>query len=411
MNLKPNAGLIFLWAGMCVALTSCSRVSAKTNVDAGMDVPVRAVQAVTLDVPLEIAAVGTVEPIDTVEVKSRIAGQIQRVAFQDGQNVAKGELLFTIDRGALEGQAAEQRSELARDTALEEQARAIVARDAASRRQSDAEAETAVQLGKLGVLSGQRVNQLVTARDTTDAGLHADQAAVGAAVATRKADEARLAETQLQLSFTNVVAPIAGRAGAAAVKAGNIVGDNGATLVTLMQMALIDVAFGIPEQMLPEVQQLNAHGPLTVEASYGGSSPREGRLAFIDNTVDSTTGTIRMKAIFPNTEGALWPGEFVQVRLRLRIDPSRTVIPNSSVQDGINGKYAWLLRSGRASMTPVTVARTYMPEKGPELAVIGNGIRPGDLVVTEGQLRLTPGARVSLLNVAGGPTAISAMAP
>jgi multidrug efflux system membrane fusion protein len=135
-----------------------------------------------------------------------------------------------------------------------------------------------------------------------------------------------------------------------------------------------------------------------VEVTYGGNSPREGRLAFIDNAVDSTTGTIRLKAVFANVDGALCPGKFVHVRLRLRFDPSRTVIPNASVQDGINGKFIWLVRSGRAFITPVTVMRTYDPENGPVLAVIGNGVNSGDLVVTGGQLRLTAGVPVSLLN-------------
>jgi multidrug efflux system membrane fusion protein len=298
----------------------------------------------------------------------------------------------------LERQAAEQGAELARDAAMEEQARAIVARDAASRRQSQSEAEVAVKLGNLGVISGQRVDEMTTARDTASASLHSDEAAVVAAEAAKKADQARLATTQLQLSQTNVVAPIAGRVGAAAVKAGNIVAENGTTLVTLLQMAPIDITFGVPEQMLSDVRRLNALGTLTVEANHGGGGSEEGRLSFIDNTVDATTGTIRLKAVFPNRDGALWPGEFVHVRLRLRVDASRTVIPNSSVEDGINGKYVWLVRSGMASMTPVTVTRTYLPENGPELAVIGGGIRPGDLVVTEGQLRLTAGARVLLLN-------------
>ena len=398
MSLISNSGLILLLAGMSLALASCSRVSAKTNLDKSDEVPVRAVQAITQDVPVDISAVGTVEPTDTVEVKSRIAGQVEQVAFQEGQTVTKGQLLFTIDRAALERQAAEQQAELTRDAALEEQARAVVARDAASRRQSESEAETAVQLGKLGVISGQRVDQLVTARDAASAGVRSDQAAVEAAVAARKADEARLTETDLQLSFTNVVAPIAGRAGAAMVKAGNIVGDSSTTLVSLLRMTPINVNFGIPEQVLPEVQRLNTRGPLTVEVTYGGNSPREGRLAFIDNAVDSTTGTIRLKAVFANVDGALWPGEFVHVRLRLRVDPSRTVIPNASVQDGINGRFIWLVRSGRAAMTPVTVTRTYDPENEPVLAVIGSGVRPGDLVVTEGQLRLTAGVPVSLLN-------------
>jgi multidrug efflux system membrane fusion protein len=200
------------------------------------------------------------------------------------------------------------------------------------------------------------------------------------------------------------------------VKAGNIVGDSSTTLVILLQMTPIDVTFSIPEQLLSEVQHLNADEPLTVEVSYGGNSSREGRLAFIDNAVDSTTGTIRLKAVFPNADGALWPGEFVHVRLRLRIDPSRTVIPNASVQDGISGKFIWLVRSGRAVMTPVTVMRTYDPENEPVLAVIEHGVRPGDLVVTEGQLRLTAGAPVSLMNSPRGaasqvPDANSTSAP
>jgi multidrug efflux system membrane fusion protein len=403
VRLKSNVGLILLCTGTLLGLVSCSRVSAKTNGEQGEDVPVRAARAMLQDVPQEIAAVGTVEPINTVEVKPRAAGQVKRVAFQEGQTVAKGQLLFTIDRDVLERQVAEQRADLARDVALEEEARAVVARDAASRRQSESEAQTAMQLGKLGVISGQRVDQLVTARDAADAGLHSDRAAVEAAIAARKADEARLAETTLRLGFANVVAPITGRAGAAMVKAGNIVADSGTTLVTLMQLSPIEANFGIPEEALPEVQQLNARGALPVEASFGGVSTREGHLVFIDNTVDATTGTIRLKAIFPNADGALWPGEFVHVRLRLRIAPSRTVIPNASVQDGVAGKFVWMIRSGRARMTPVTVVHTYASENGAELAVLGSGIQPGDLVVTQGQLRLTQDARVSLLNAQGVP--------
>lgn len=403
MSLQTNAGMILLLTGASLAATSCSRVAAKTDIPGADDPTVRAVRASVQDVPLDIAAVGNVESVDSVEVKSRIAGQVERVAFQEGENVAKGQLLFTIDRAALERQAAEQRAELARDAAMEEQARAIVTRDAASQRQSQSEAEVAVKLGNLGVISGQRVDELTTARDTAAASLHSDEAAVAAAEATRKADQARLAETELQLSQTNIEAPIAGRIGAAAVKAGNIVADNSTTLVTLLQMTPIDVTFGVPEQVLPDVRRLNAQGTLMVEASRGGGGSEQGRLVFIDNAVDATTGTIRLKAKFPNSDGALWPGEFVHVRLRLRVDASRTVIPNACVEDGIDGKYVWLVRSGRASMTSVTVMRTYLPENGPELAVIGAGIRPGDLVVTEGQLRLTAGARVSLLNDSRAP--------
>jgi multidrug efflux system membrane fusion protein len=396
--LKLSTWLLLLLGGTSVMLTSCSRVAAKTETDPAATVPVRAVRAVAQDVPLEIAAVGNVEAMESVEIKARTAGQVRRVAFEEGQSVAKGQLLFTIDKDALERQAAEQRAELARDAAMEEQARAIVIRDSALQKQNQSDAQVAIQLGKLGVISGQRVDQPVTARDTANAGLRSDEAAADAAEAATKADQARLAGTELQLSFTNVVAPVAGRAGAVMVKTGDVVRDNDTPLVTLLQLAPVYVAFGIPEQMLPEVQRLNAHVPLIVEASDGSGSHRQGRLTFIDNAVDSATGMIRLKAVFPNTDSALWPGEFAHVRLRLRIDPSRIVIPNASVQDGIDGKYAWLVRSGRVSMRPVTVARTWAPANGLELAVIEDGIRPDDLVVTEGQLRLTPGVRVSLLN-------------
>lgn len=340
--------------------------------------------------------------MDRVEVKSRVAGQIKSVAFQEGQNVTKGELLFSIDRETLERQALEQQANLERDAAMEKQARAVVARDTAAEKQSQSEADVARQLGTLGVMSAERVHQLVTTSDTSQAALRADQAAVEAATGTTMADRARLAETQLQMRFTDVVSPISGRAGAVAVKAGNMVRDNDTTLVTVLQLAPIEVTFGIPEQNLPEVRRLNTAGQLTVTASIGGTntnaSAREGHLAFIDNTVDTSTGTIRLKAIFPNADSTLWPGEFANVRLRLRMEPRRIVVPESSIQDGLDGKYVWLVKSGVASIAAVTVQRTYRPPTGPEQAIVGVGIMPGDMVVTEGQLRLTTGATIAILD-------------
>jgi multidrug efflux system membrane fusion protein len=387
-----SVGLVF-----CLPLTSCSRLVAKTDAASSIAVPVRAIVAAARDVPLEISAVGNVEAIESVEVKSRIAGQIKELAFAEGQTVSKGQLLFTMDSEALQRQAAEQQAELERDAAIEQQARAVVARDAASQKQSQSEAEIAQKLGTLGVISGQRVNQLVTTSDTARAALRSDQAAVDAAEGTTKADRARLGQTQLQLSYTHVIAPISGRAGAAMVKTGNMVRENDTTLVSLLQLAPIYIIFGIPEQSLSKVQRLNANGPLSVEASNSDGSSFEGYLVFIDNRVDATSGTIRLKAVFPNADGALWPGQFVNVHLRLRMETGRIVVPGSAIQNGLDGKYAWLIRSDRAMMAPVTVLRTYRSENGPEQAIIGRGISAGDTIVTEGQLRLTPGARISLI--------------
>lgn len=405
--MKPHSILsllkfALLGVPLCLSLTSCTRVAAKVNPTATEAIPVRATRAVSEDVPLEIAAVGNVEAMDRVELKSRIAGQINRVAFAEGETVTKGQLLFSIDGETLRRQVSEEQADLERDAAMEQQARAVEARDTAAEKQSQSEADVARQLGTLGVISGQRVSQLVTTSDAANATLRADQAAVEAAAATTKVGRARLAETQLLLRFTDVVAPISGRAGAVTVKVGNMVRDNDTTLVTLLQLAPIYASFGIPEQRLSEVRRLNAAGQLTVNASIDGtngtSSAVEGRLAFVDNTVDATTGTIRLKAIFPNTDNALWPGEFVKVRLRLGVETSKTVVPESSIQDGLDGKYVWLIKSGTASIAPVTVQRIYRSATGAEQAVVGGGIKPGEMVVTEGQLRLTAGATINLLD-------------
>jgi len=395
--MKLSRVLVLLGTLICIPLTSCTRVAAKASVAALEAVPVRAVRAVSGDIPLEIAAVGSVEAIDSVEVKSRIAGQINRVAFTEGQKVTRGQLLFTIDREPLERQASEQQAELERDAAMEQQARAVVARDTAAEKQSQSEADVARQLGTLGVLSGQRVSQLITTGDTAQAALRSDQAAVEAALGATKADRARLAETELQLRFTDVVAPMSGRTGAVTVKAGNLVRDNDTPLVTLVQLTPIYVTFGIPEQSLTEVRRLNTDGRLTVEATNGSGPALEGQLVFIDNAVDATTGTIRLKAAFPNSGETLWPGEFVNVRLRLGIEVGKTVVPASAIQDGLESQYVWLVKSGIASVAPVTVVRTYNPRKGAQQAIVAAGIRPGDMVVSEGQLRLTSGAKVELL--------------
>ncbi len=392
----------YFWTTLCtlliLPLTSCSRVVAHANTTPSAGVPIRTARAVLEDVPLEIAAVGNVEAIESVEVKPRIGGQIKTVAFTEGQQVTKGQLLFTVDRDTLY----RQQAELDREAAMEQQAEAVAARDAASEKQRRSEAETAKKLGDLGVLSGQSVSQAVSTSVSASAGLHADKAAVAAAAGAVNADRARLAQTQLQMNFANVVAPISGRAGAAMVKAGNVIRENDTTLVTLLQLAPIHVTFGIPEQALVDIQRLSAQGPLEVEAGTGTGTMAKGHLDFIDNTVDGATGTIRLKASFANADGALWPGEFVNVRLRLQVEHGKLVVPESAVQQGVNGRYAWRVEANVATMVPVTVERSYTQQAAngsvTSLAVLGRGgLRPDDAVVTEGQLRLTPGARVTTI--------------
>jgi multidrug efflux system membrane fusion protein len=394
--------LAFAGVWMCFTLTSCSRWVVKANVESVPTVPVRIAQAVVQDVPLDVAAVGTVESIDSVEVKSRIAGQIESASLTEGQNVTKGQLLFVIDSSTVQRQEAEEQAELERDTAMEQQARSVAARDMASFKQNQADASVGQELAKIGVFAQQHADQLVTASESSRAALRSDQAAVDAAVSTLNADRARLAQTQLQMSFTKVVAPISGRAGALALKAGSMVRDNDTTLVTLLQLNPIHVTFGIPEQILPEVQHLNKAGPLLVEATDSQGHAQEGRLDFIDNTVDTATGAIRLKASFPNADGVLWPGQFANVRLRLRVEKRQIVVPQSAVQDGLDGKYVWLVKEGIANIVPVAILRSYKADSGPEQVILAGGIKSGDAVVTSGQLKLTPGARVERLDGSPG---------
>ena len=362
-------------------------------------VPVRTVTAAVSDVPLEFSAVGTVEAIANVDVKSRVAGQVLRVFFSEGQNVAKGQLLFEIDPETLNRQIAQINADLSKDAALEQQARANVDRDQAQLKQTKGQAERGVELQKEGIFSREQTEQVVATNEAAMASLEADKAAVASAVASANSDRARLQQTTLQLQYTKITAPISGRAGSIGVKAGNLIKDNDAVLVTLLQIAPIDVSFGAPEQLLPQIQQFNAKQPMRIVASSGGNTA-SGTLEFIDNTVDITTGTIKLKAKFENAPQFLWPGQFVDVKARLEMEHERVTLPSRTVQTGPQGKYVWVMNSGEDTVTmrPVTVGRVFKPEQGVELSVVDSGIKPGEVVVSEGQMRLMPGAKVKILN-------------
>ncbi len=361
--------------------------------------PVRAVAAVRSDVPLTVSAVGNVEAISSVDVKSRVAGQIVRVDFQEGQNVTKGQLLFEIDPEPLERQIAELQADTAKDEALEQQAHANVAKDQAMLNQTQSAARRGVELEKEGIFSKDQTEQLVATNGSTEASIKADQAAVESAIASLKADRARLAQTQLQLEYTKIVAPITGRAGAIGVRAGNLIKDNDATLVSILQISPIDVSFGLPQQLLPEVQKYNHQRPLIVEAGAQGANTEMGTLKFIDNTVDTTTGTVKLKAEFANAGNSLWPGEFVNVIAQMDVQHGRIVVPSSTVENGPQGKYVWVVNpsTDTVAMRPVDVARTYKPPTAAEEAVIASGLQAGDVVVTQGQMRLFPGGKVRML--------------
>ena len=322
---------------------------------------VRAVPVTQSDVPLDISAVGNVESMVTVDVKSRVAGQVLRVCFQEGQTVAKGDLLFEIDPEVIRRQLAEIQANLEKDLALEQQARANVTKDEAQIKQTHAAADRGLELAKEGIFSKEQTEQVVATNDSAQASLAADKAAIESATASIAADRARLAQTQLQLQYTKITAPISGRAGAISVKAGNLIKDNDAVMVTLLQMSPIYVSFGVPEQLLPEIRRHNAEQPLEVTAAAQGGKPETGVLRFIDNSVDAATGTIKLKAEFENADRALWPGEFANVEARLSLERDRVIVPSRVIQTGPQGKYVWVLNplDATVAMRPVEVARIY----------------------------------------------------
>jgi membrane fusion protein, multidrug efflux system len=403
---RYRLGLLFIFAcvlASAILLVSCGK-KGPTGAQAAMmmmmqEVPVRTVPAIATDVPLEVTGVGNVEAVASVEVKSRVSGQVIRVNFQEGQDVKQGQLLFEIDPEPFVRQVAQIEADLAKDAALEQQARANVVKDEAMLKQSRAQADRGLVLSKEGIFSKEQTEQVVATADSAQAALDADKAAVESAVASLKSDRARLEQTQLQLSYTKITAPISGRAGAISIKAGNLVKDNDAALVTILQTSPIYVSFGVPEQLLPEVRKYSSEHPILIEASADGQKTATGSLRFIDNSVDNTTGMIKLKALFDNPDRVLWPGQFVNVKARLRLEHNRIVVPSRTVQTGPQGKYVWVMNQSNASvaMRPVQVLRNYQSPKTGEEAVIGNGLTPGEMVISEGQMRLAPGVKVRVL--------------
>lgn len=382
-------------------LTGCSQSDNKgAAARAGApEVAVRTVLARQADVPLELYAIGNVEAVSSVEVKPRLTGQLLKVYFQEGQDVAQGSLLFEMDAEPLNRQITEIEANIARDSANEKQAVATIARDQATLRNAQSVAERGTKLAKEGIFSREQSEQVTSAAEAAKAAIDADQAALQSVQAALNADRARLSATRLQLSYTRILAPISGRAGTVPVKAGNIARENETTLVTLLQISPVYVTFSVPENALAQIREFTKRQPLAVTAAPASGAASNGVLRFIDSAVDATTGTIKLKATFNNQARNLWPGQFVNVRAQLNLEHDRILIPSQTVQTGPTGKYVWLMQPDHTvAMRPVEVLRIYNQPGSPEQAVIGTGLQSGDAVVVEGQSRLMPGAHVRVMS-------------
>jgi membrane fusion protein, multidrug efflux system len=338
-------------------------------------VPVTTAPVVERALPVYVQAVGNVEAFSTVEIRSQVTGPLLEVHFIEGQEVAKGQPLFTIDPRPF-------------DLAVR-QAEAQLAKDSGQSKTAETQRARYASLFKSGLVSQEQFDSISAQANSLQSTLAADQVQI---------DNARL-----QLQYTKITAPISGRTGALQVHPGSLVRTADTTpMVVLNQITPVRVTFSVPAQNLPEIRAGQARGALLTEAlaSTDTDAPEAtGTLTFIDNAVDPTTSAIRLKATFANTERKLWPGEFVQVRLRVSLNPRALIVPASAVQSGPQGQYVYVVAANKtAELRAVKVGRTER-----DVVVIAQGLKTGEEVVTDGQLRLTPGARVSIKPAVGGP--------
>jgi multidrug efflux system membrane fusion protein len=412
------SGLLFT---TLVFLLSCSgKDSTKSGKD--VSVPVMVGTVIQKAVPVQIRVIGNVQAYSTITVKSMVGGEISQVHFSEGQDVKKGDLLFTIDPRPFEAGVKQAEANLARDIAQVGQVEADLAKNIASVKQAEAnlerdmaqaenakiEARRYESLIEKQVVSRQQYDQYRTnaealeatvradkaAKESAEAAVRSSKAALENARAVVRADEAAVENAKIQLGYCFIRSPMDGRTGNLLVKRGNVVKANDIDLLTINQINPIYAAFSVPEQNLPEIKKYMAGGPLKVEVhlSNDTSGAEHGVLSFIDNTVDKTTGTILLKATFSNKGRWLWPGQFVNVVLTLTTQPDAIIIPSQAIQSGQDGQYVFVVKSDlTVDLRPVVVNRTLNNE-----SIIEKGLRDGEKVVTDGQLQLVPGAKVEV---------------
>jgi multidrug efflux system membrane fusion protein len=353
-------------AGCALALLSAC-AGTKAAAPSNPAVPVLAAVVEQKDVPLQVKAIGSVEAYSNVSVKTQITGELTGVFFKEGQDVRKGQLLFTLDKRPFE--------------AVVKQAEGMLAKDQAQAANARAQARRYAALYKAGVVSKEENDQMQSNADALDAAVVADKAAV---------ENARV-----QVAYCSIYSPINGRTGPLLIHRGNMIKANDTPfLISINQVEPIYASFTVPEQYLAQIKRYAARGKLPVEAFIPNDNrgPVTGRLSFIDNTVDQATGTIKLKGEFANTDRRLWPGQFVDMVLTLSDQPKAIVVPSQAIQNGQQGQFVFVIKPDlTAEVRPVVLDRSTDGQ-----AVISKGLAPGERVVTDGQLRLVPGSKVEL---------------
>jgi len=370
------ATLIGVWAG-------CSRESGSgpagpplaPGKGKGMPVPVTVAKMTHKDVPVELPAIGTARAYASISVKARVDGQLARVAFRQGDEVKQGDLIFLIDQRPYQ--------------AALNQAEAVLARDVASLGNAEADMR--------------RTDELAGSKAVSATVVDANRAKVASLKASVEADKAAVESAKLQLSFCSITSPVNGRMGLLLVDEGNMVKNNDTILAVVNQTKPIYADFAVPERFVQDVRDAAARGHLRVEAATPQRSdqPAVGQLEAVNNQVDATTGTLMLRATFPNPDERLWPGQFLNVTLTLGQLTNALVVPSQAVQTSQEGEFVFVVKPDLSvekrliSLGPVRAGET----------VIQNGVKAGETVVTDGQLRLVPGAKVDVKTPAQPPAA------
>ncbi len=393
-RLRAAGAAFTLAASLLLAGCSEDATGKPSRAPAPPAVPVTAADALEKSVPLQLAAVGNAMAYTSVAIKSQVSGQIVQVHFKEGQDVAKGELLFTIDPRPFEAALRQAEAALVQRQAEGQQAVANLERDTAQLANARVQERRYRELVERELVAREQYDQFQTSLATMEATVQADHAAVANAQASARAAQALVDNAKLQLAYTTIQAPIDGRTGNVMVQVGNVVkGNDDSPIVVINQVHPIYVSFSVPEQHLGDIKKYRAEGSLRVEVRppHQTQTLATGALTFINNAVDQTTATIQLKATFPNTDNALWPGQFVDVVLTLT-SRAAIVVPSQAIQAGQQGPFLFVVKADQTVESRPVVVGTRL---GAE-TIVEQGLRAGERVVTDGQLRLVPGARVEI---------------
>jgi multidrug efflux system membrane fusion protein len=423
-----HQGFSFLGAGCFLVslLISCTADN-KAGEKARPPIPVTVATATQKDVPVQLRIIGKVEAYSAVAIRSLVEGELWKVYFQEGQDVQKDNLLLSIDPRPFEAALRQAEANLERDQALVRQAEANLTRDLAQVNQAEAnlaknlaqarnaedQAKRYAILAEKGYVAKEQYDQVRTNWESLAATVQADKAAIENAQATLQANKAALENaravvrasgaavetTRIQLGYCSVRSPLNGRTGSLLVQPGNIIKANDVPIVVINQITPIYVTFAVPEQNLPEIKKHMTGGALKTEAVIPGDEkpPEQGVLTFVDNAVDTATGTIKLKGTFENKGKRLWPGQFVNVVLTLTIRANAILVPSQAIQTGQEGQYVFVVKPD-LTVESRAVAVEHSLDK---LTVVAKGLQPGETVVTDGHLRLVSGGKVEVKKESG----------